>query len=107
MSCKHHRHEKQEEERIRHLEKLEIAREEIRALKTRNVSSSIREQNNTESWSKPKNSKSRCHRSSANDAVVKLSNRFSVLKTEAVNVDQHTQVCLGKLLYYLLMTRLS
>jgi hypothetical protein len=54
----------------------------LRALKTRNVSSSIREQNNLESWCKPKNSKSRYHIFSADVAVVELSNRFSVLKTE-------------------------
>jgi hypothetical protein len=40
ISCKHHRHAKQQEEKIRHLEhELEIVREEIRALKTTNVGS--------------------------------------------------------------------
>jgi hypothetical protein len=54
MSCKLHRHAKQQEERIRHLElELEVAREEIRALKAGNVSSSIKEQNKLESWCKP------------------------------------------------------
>jgi hypothetical protein len=97
MSFKHHRHAKQQEERIRHIEdKLNIVREEIRVQKTRNVSSTIREQNNSESWWKPKNSKSICRRFSADDAVVELSERFSVLKTDMVNVDQHTQGCLGQ-----------
>jgi hypothetical protein len=71
-------------------------KEEIRTLKTRNVSSSVREQNNSESWCRPKNSKSRCRRFSTDDAVVELSNRFSVLKTCMMNVDQHTQVRLGQ-----------
>jgi hypothetical protein len=91
MSCKYHRHAKQQEEKIRHLEhELEIARGEIRVLKTKNVSSTIREQNNSESWCNAKNSKFGCHRFSADAAVVKLSNRFSVLETDTMNVDQHT-----------------
>jgi hypothetical protein len=75
---------------------LEIAREEIRALKTRNVGSTIKEQNNSKSWCKPRNSKSRCRRFPADDAVVELSNRFSVLERDTVKVDQHIQVCLGQ-----------
>jgi hypothetical protein len=75
--CKYHRHANQQEEGIRHLEhELEVAREEIRALRSENVSSSIRDQNNSENWCKPKNSKSRCCRFSADDAVVKLRNRL-------------------------------
>jgi hypothetical protein len=97
MSCKHHRHAKEQEERIRNLEyELEIAREEIGVLKTGNRSSGIREQNYSESWCKPKNSKSRCCRFSADDAVVELSNRFSMLKTDTVNVHQHNQVPMGQ-----------
>jgi hypothetical protein len=87
---------KQQEERIRHLEhKLEMARQEIRTLKTISVSSTSWEKN-SESWCKPKNSKSRCCRFSADDAVVELSNRFSELETDTVNVDYHTQVRLGQ-----------
>jgi hypothetical protein len=94
MSCKCHRHAK-EQERIRHLEReLQVAREEIRTLKDGNVSSNIREQSNLESRCKPKNSKSRCCRFSAGDAGVKLSNRFSALKTDTVDVDQQNQVLL-------------
>jgi hypothetical protein len=93
MSCKYHRHANQQEERIRHLEhELEVAREEIRVLRAGNVSSSIREQNNSESWCEPKNSKSRCRRFSVDDAIVKLRNRFSVLKTDTVDVGQHNQI---------------
>jgi hypothetical protein len=93
MSCKH------QEERTRLLElELEVAREEIRALKARNVSSSIsssiKEQNKLASWCKPKNSKSRCRRFSAGDAGVKLSNRFSVLETDTLDVGQQNQVLL-------------
>jgi hypothetical protein len=72
---------------------LEIAREEMRVLKTRNVSSTIRKQKHSEGWCKPNNSKARCRRYSADDAVVELSNRFSVLETDTVNVDQYIQVC--------------
>jgi hypothetical protein len=95
MSCKHHRHAKQQEERIRHLElELEVAREEIRALKAGNVSSSIKEQNKLVSWCKPKNSKSRCRRFSAGDAGVNLSNRFSVLERDTLDDGQQNQVLL-------------
>jgi hypothetical protein len=64
-------------------------------LKTRNASSSIRDQN-SENWCKPKNSKSKCRRFSADDAVVELSNRFSVLKTDIMKDDQHNQARLGQ-----------
>jgi hypothetical protein len=50
--------------RIRHLEQeLKAVREVITRVKAGNVSSSIREQSNLKIWRKPKNSKSRCHRS--------------------------------------------
>ena len=97
MSCKYHRHAKHQEERIRRLEhELKIAKEEIRKLKAGNVSSSnsssIKEKTNLESWNKPKNSKSRYRRFSADDAEVKLSNRFSVLETDSLSVGQQSQV---------------
>jgi hypothetical protein len=51
MSCKHHGHAKHQEERIRQLElELEVAREEIRALKAGNISSSINNQNKLVNW---------------------------------------------------------
>jgi hypothetical protein len=40
--------------------------------------------------SKQNNSKSRCRKFSADDAVVEMSNRFSVLERDTVNTDQHT-----------------
>jgi hypothetical protein len=60
---------KQQEGRIRHLEKeLKAAREEICKLKAGNVSSNFMEQDNSRNWEKTKNSNSRSHRFSANDA---------------------------------------
>jgi hypothetical protein len=74
---------------------LKAAREEISQLRTANVSSSIREQGKLETWIKPKNSKSRCCRFSADDAPqVKLNNRFSVLETDTLDVGQQSPVLL-------------
>jgi hypothetical protein len=69
ISCKYQKHVKQQEWRIRYLEKeLKAAREEISRLKVVNVSSSVRKQRNSNNWITPKNSKSRCCRFSADDA---------------------------------------
>jgi hypothetical protein len=88
-------HAKHQEERIRHLEnELKVAKEEIRMLNAGNVSSSIKEQKKLESWSDPKNSKSRYRRFPAGDAEVKLTNRFSVLETDTLDVGQQIQVLL-------------
>jgi hypothetical protein len=88
ISCKYQKHVKRQEWRIRHLEQeFKAAREEISRLKAVNVSSSVRKQTNSNNWKQtnsnnwitPKNSKSRCHMFSADDApLVQLSNRFSV-----------------------------
>jgi hypothetical protein len=96
MSCKYQKHAKHLEGRIRHLEQeLKAAREEISRLRAGNVSSSIREQGKLETWIKPKNSKSRCCRFSADDAPeVQLNNRCSVLETGTLDVGQHCPVLL-------------
>jgi hypothetical protein len=96
MSCKYQKHAKHQEGKIRRLEQeLKAAREEISRLKAGNVSSSIREQGKLETWIKPKNSKSRCRRFSANDAPqVRLNNRFSELETYTLDVDQQSPVLL-------------
>jgi hypothetical protein len=90
ISCKYQKHAKQQEWRIRHFEQeLKAAREEISRMKAVNVSSSVRKQRNSNNWITPKNSKARCHRFSADDApLVQLSNRFSVLETDTVDVGQ-------------------
>jgi hypothetical protein len=77
MSCKYQKHAKHQEGRVRYLEQeLKVAREEISRLRDGNVSSSIREQCKLETWIKPKNSKSWCHRFSADDtSQVRLNNR--------------------------------
>jgi hypothetical protein len=72
-----------------------LAREEICKLKTDNVSSYFMQQENSGLWEKPKHSKSRFHRFSANDAgQVQLSNKFSILATDALEVGQQTPVLL-------------
>jgi hypothetical protein len=63
-------------------------------LKAGNVSSSIKNQNKLVNSCKSKNSKSRCHRFSAGDAGIKLSNKFSVLETDTLDVAQQNQVLL-------------
>jgi hypothetical protein len=69
VSCKYQKNAKHQKGRIRHLEQqLKAAREEISRLKAGNVSSISREQGKLETWIKPKNSKSRCRRFSANVA---------------------------------------
>jgi hypothetical protein len=82
--------------RIRHLEQeLKAVREVITRVKAGNASSSIREQSNLEIWRKPKNSKSRCHRISADDAPqVQLNNGFSALETDTLDVGQQSTVLL-------------
>jgi hypothetical protein len=60
---------KQQGERIRNLKReLKAAREEICKLKTGNVSSNFMQQESSGNWEKPKHSKSRFQRFSANDA---------------------------------------
>jgi hypothetical protein len=96
MSCKYQKHAKQQEWRIRHLEQeLKATREEISRLKAVNNSSSVRKQRNVNNWIIPKNFKSRCHRFCADDVpLVQLSNRFSVLETDTLDVGQKSQVLL-------------
>jgi predicted RNase H-like nuclease (RuvC/YqgF family) len=96
LSCKYQKHVKQLEWRIRHLEqKLKAAREEISRLKAVNVSSRVRKQRNSNHWITPKISKSRCRRFSADDApLVQLSNRFSLLETDTLDVGQKSPVLL-------------
>jgi hypothetical protein len=94
--CKYQRKSKKQEERIRHWEQvLKAAREEIYKLKAGNISSSFIEQDISGHWEKPKNSKSRCRRFSANDiSKVKLSNKFSVLATGSLEAAQQSPVLL-------------
>jgi hypothetical protein len=74
---------------------IKAAREEICKLKTRNVSSNFMQQENSGNWEKPKHSKTRFQRFSANDAgQVQLSNKFSILATDALQVGQQSQVLL-------------
>jgi hypothetical protein len=76
-------------------QELKAAREEINKLKAGNISSSFIEQDTSGHWKKPKNSKSRCYRFSANDVSnVKLSNKFSVLATDTLEAAQQSPVLL-------------
>jgi len=61
---------------------LKAARDEVDSLKNRNMSSTIRDNDNTNDiWLKPKKPKSRARRFSANDTChIRLSNKFSVLE---------------------------
>jgi hypothetical protein len=95
MPCKYQKHVKQQEGRIRHLEQeLKSAREEICKLKAGNVSSCFMEDISGH-WRKPKNSKSRCCRFSANDvSEVKLNNKFTLLATDTLKVNQKSPVLL-------------
>jgi hypothetical protein len=89
MSCKYQKHIKYQEGKIRYLElELKVARDEVNVLKNRNMSNKIRDKDNANNiWLKPKNSKSRAHRFSANDVShIRLSNKFSIQE-----VDQQSQ----------------
>lgn len=94
--CKHQSHSKKQDERIRHLEQeLEAAREEICKLKAGNISNSFLERDIFGHWKKPKNSKSRCRRFSANDVCkIKQNNKIGVLATDTLEVAQQTPVLL-------------
>jgi hypothetical protein len=71
------------------------AREEICKLKTGNVSSNFMQQENSGNWENPKHSKSRFQMFCANDAgQVQLSNKFSILATDAFQVRQQSPVLL-------------
>jgi hypothetical protein len=64
MSCKYQKHARYQEGNIRYLEQeLKAAREEINFLKIGNTSSKIKDQDNlSDFWIKPKNSKFRAPR---------------------------------------------
>jgi hypothetical protein len=62
---------------------------------TGNIISSFIEQDTLGHWKKPKNSKSKCRRFSANDvSKVKLSTKFSVLATDTLEAAQQSPVLL-------------
>jgi hypothetical protein len=86
---------KQQEGRIRHLEKeLKVTwEEEICKLKAGNVSSNSMDQDNSGNWKKTKNPNSN-HRFPANDCQVQLNNKFSILATDALKIGQQTPVLL-------------
>jgi hypothetical protein len=105
MSRKYQKCANYQEGRIRFLEQaLKAAREEIKFLKARNTSNNIKDQDNSSDfWIKPKNSKSRAHRFSADDVShIQLSNRFSVLEADQQSpgllkqVDQKVRPLAGK-----------
>jgi hypothetical protein len=107
VSCKYQKHSRCEEEKIRYLEQeLKAAKEEIHFLKAGNSSNKIKDQNNSNdlcNWTKPKNSKSRsCRFSADNVSHVQLSNRFSVLEVDQQNegllkhVDKKEKPLVGK-----------
>ena len=88
MSCKYQKHIKYQKGRIRYLElELKVARDEVNLLKNRNMSNKIRDKDNANDiWLKPKNSKSRARRFSADDVShFRLSNKFSILEVDQQN----------------------
>jgi hypothetical protein len=85
LSCKYQKHTRYQDRKIRYLEQeLKAAREEINVLRTGSTSSKIKDQDNlSDFWIKPKISKSRTCRFSADDAShIQLTNRFSILKAD-------------------------
>jgi hypothetical protein len=85
MSCKYQKHIKYQEGRIRYLElELKAARDETDSLKNRNICNIKGDKGNANDiWLKPKNSKSRARRFSADDvSQISLSNKFSLLKVD-------------------------
>jgi hypothetical protein len=64
-----------------------VARDEVNLLKNRNMSNKIRDKDNANDiWLKPKNSKSRACRFSADDVShVRQSNKFSILEVDQQN----------------------
>lgn len=106
MTCNYQKRAKYQEERIRFLElELKAAREEIKFLKAGNTSSKVKDQDNSSGfWIKPKNSKSKAHRFSADDVShIQIKNRFSVLEVDQQcpsllkHVDQKVRSLAGKL----------
>lgn len=88
LSCKYQKHIKYQEGRIRYLElELKAARDEVNLLKNRNTSNNIKNKDNVDDiWLKPKNSKSRGRRFSAdNVSHIRLSNKFSILEVDQQN----------------------
>jgi len=88
MSCKYQKHIKYQEGRIRYLElELKAARNEVNVLKNGNISNTRRDKNNANDiWLKPKNSKSRASRFSADDVShIMLSNKFIILEVDQQN----------------------
>jgi hypothetical protein len=85
MSCKYQKHVKYQEGRIRYLElELKAAKEEINLLRNGNMSNKIKNKNiSGDFWMKPKNSKCRAGRFSADDVShIRLSNKFSILEVD-------------------------
>ena len=89
MSCKYQKIVKYQEGRIRYLElELQAVREEVNLLKNGNTASRITNKDNaSDNWIKPKNSRSRARRLSADDvSYIGLSNKFGIL-----DADQQSQ----------------
>lgn len=86
--CIYDRKMRDQLERIRALElELDEAKCEINKLRALKDSISVSNKGRSHTWMKPKNSKSRSRRFSADDAAsIKLTNKFSAL--QAMNVDQ-------------------
>jgi hypothetical protein len=82
MSCKYQKIVKYQEGRIRYLElELQAARDEVNLLKNGNTRSQITDKDNaSDNWIKPKNSRSRARRLSADGvSYIGLSSKFSIL----------------------------
>jgi hypothetical protein len=76
-------------------QELKAARVEMGILTAGNDSNSIKEKVNFENWIKPKNSISKSHRFSADDAAkINLSNRFSVLEADTLETGWQSPVLL-------------
>jgi hypothetical protein len=93
--CRYPKQARHQEQRIRCLGcELKSVREEICILKAVNGNSNFVEQGNLNTWCKCKNSISGfCRFSAADASEVKLSNRFSILKTNTLEAVQQNQVC--------------
>jgi hypothetical protein len=88
MSCKYQKHIKYQAGKIRYLElELKATRDEVNMLKNINMSYKTRDKDNANDiWLRPKNSKSRARRFSADDVShIRLSNQFSILEVDQQN----------------------
>jgi hypothetical protein len=96
VNCKYQKHVKQQKGQNQAPGKgSKGSQEEICKLKAGYVSGNLIDQDNLRNWKKPKNSNSKSHRFSANDASqIQLKNKFSILATEALEVGQQTPVLL-------------